>query len=116
MRTQDDIENERAWTSFAALCLLFAFLFGAIGVAYFAMAAWLHQQLGGSGQWLAYAASLAVSVVCALPGVLLWLRLRRSDKRAALFGLALIAALSIGVGLLVGTPLRSNLEATQSPR
>jgi len=110
MRTMQEIENERYWTVFAALCLLMAMLLGAVAFGYFALYMWAFERADGSMELLAHAFAVISTLFCMAPGLVVWRRLRGRTRYAALYGLALAAAVSICVPLLMGAPLGASPE------
>lgn len=88
MRTQTDIENERAWTGIAALALLVVYAMVAIAYGYQV----LLEKAAGHGPVLAHLIATVVIGLCLMPGICLWKYLRPHSKYAALYGLLVAAA------------------------
>ena len=105
MRTQYELENDRHWTVFSALCLFMAMLFGAIFYGYFAFYMWIWEYTEGQAELLAHAFAVVAISVCLTPGLIVWRKLRGRGRYGALYGLMIAAAMSIAVPLLLGAPL-----------
>jgi hypothetical protein len=99
--TQLDIDNERHWTGFAALCLLVVFCLGSVGAFYACVLAWAGRN--GISPRAAQAVATAACLAVVLPGGGLWRALRPRNKRAALYGLLLSSVLSVCAVAIIGS-------------
>ena len=82
--------------------------FGAIAFGYFALYMWALERTGESAELLAHALATVLIGGCVAPGLLVWRNLRGRSRYAALYGLVVAAAVSIGAPMLLGTPLGVN--------
>lgn len=108
MKTVDEIERGRQGTVWGSLVLFMLFLMGGIFMGATSLYVWALEQTKGSSEYLLYTLLVSGVVACLLPGIWVWLLLRKKNRLAALYGLMVASVISVAVPIFLGVPFASH--------